>query len=149
VNSREAKDFLVHQTTDQAQRDGVPLSEVEKRMMYFTESDEAVENPIQLNEEFEAQHDTGEYETKVARLLGRAYKRVKKEDPETARTWNDAIRVLKKGDHYMLVMWNERLVATTGPWGFWKTMGASFILVIVMLLLTIVWFALKEHFNLR
>ena len=35
---REAKDFLVQQTAEQAQLEGVPLSELEKRMMYFTES---------------------------------------------------------------------------------------------------------------
>ncbi len=35
---REAKDFLVQQTAEQARLEGVPLSELEKRMMYFTES---------------------------------------------------------------------------------------------------------------
>jgi len=149
VNAREAKDFLVQQTDEQARLDGVSLSELEKRMMRFAEGEDAVENPIELNEEFEAQYNTGEYETKIARLLGRAYRRLKKENPETLLTWNAAIDELKKGDHYILVMWRERLVATSGPWGFWKTMGASFILVIVMLLLTMMWFALKEHFHIR
>src|SRR5713101_9480648 len=34
---REAKDFLVAQTAEQAALEGVPLSDLEKRMMYFTE----------------------------------------------------------------------------------------------------------------
>ena len=34
---REAKDFLVQQMAEQAQMEGVPLSELEKRMIYFTE----------------------------------------------------------------------------------------------------------------
>ena len=34
---REAKDFLVQQTAEQAQMEDVPLSELEKRMIYFTE----------------------------------------------------------------------------------------------------------------
>jgi len=38
TNVRKAKDFLVQQTADQAERDGVPLSELEKRMS-------AVEDP--------------------------------------------------------------------------------------------------------
>jgi hypothetical protein len=33
----EAKDFLVQQTAEQAEREGVALSELEKRMMYFTQ----------------------------------------------------------------------------------------------------------------
>jgi hypothetical protein len=50
---REAKDFLVQQTAEQAQLEGVALSELEKRMMYFTESGYVPEDPIALNEEFE------------------------------------------------------------------------------------------------
>jgi hypothetical protein len=34
---REAKDFLVAQTAEQAALEDVPLSALEKRMMYFTE----------------------------------------------------------------------------------------------------------------
>ena len=52
-------------------------------MMYFTEGPDAPENPITLNEEFEAQYDSAEYETKIARLMGHAYRRLKKR----ARRW--------------------------------------------------------------
>ena len=50
----EAKDFLVQQTAEQAARENVPLSDLEKRMMYFTEIDECPEDPIALNKAFEA-----------------------------------------------------------------------------------------------
>jgi hypothetical protein len=145
----EAKDFLVQQTAEQAQRDGVPLSELEKRMMYFTESEDAVENPIQLNEEFEAQYDTAESETKIARLLGRAYKRLRKENADAAQTWDAAIKELKRGDHYILIMWRERLVAVTGPWGFWKTMGASLILVVMIGILVFVFSAVSDRYRIH
>lgn len=44
----------------------------------------------------------------------------KRENPETARTWDESIRILKKGDHYILVLWgvlrprydNLKLIAT-------------------------------------
>ena len=42
----EAKDFLVQQTAEQAALENVPLSDLEKRMMYFTETDECPEDPI-------------------------------------------------------------------------------------------------------
>jgi len=105
VNTKQAKDFLVDQTVEQAALDRVQLSDLEKRMMYFTESDSAsCENPIQLNDEFEAKHETKEYESKISRLLHRAYNRLKKESPERTRNWDQAIRTLRKGDHYLLVM---------------------------------------------
>ena len=42
---KEAKDFLVDQATAQAALDGISLSPLEKRMMYFTEGRDAVEDP--------------------------------------------------------------------------------------------------------
>ena len=44
--------------------EGVALSELEKRMMYFTETGEMQEDFIQLNEDFEAEYDPDEYEAK-------------------------------------------------------------------------------------
>ena len=82
---REAKDFLVQQTAEQAQLEGVPFSDLERRMMYFTEIEEMPEDPIKLNEEFEAEYDSDEYEAKISGLLHRASARVKKESPEAAR----------------------------------------------------------------
>ncbi|HLZ13166.1 MAG TPA: hypothetical protein VKP58_11315 [Candidatus Acidoferrum sp.] len=75
-------------------------------MMYFTESDESCVNQIQLNEEFEAQYDTAAYEAKMAGLMKNAYRRLKKENPETSRHWDEAIKTLSKRDHYILVLWS-------------------------------------------
>jgi hypothetical protein len=38
---RDAKDFLVDQAAQQAAIDGVPLADLEKRMMHFTEWDDS------------------------------------------------------------------------------------------------------------
>lgn len=105
MNTKEAKDFLVQQVAEQAALERVPLSTLEKRMLYFTESDPAsCKNPLQLNDEFEAQYDTPEYERKIAQLLSHAYKRIKADDAQKAAIWNSAIRLLSDGDHYLLVM---------------------------------------------
>lgn len=103
---REAKDFLVTQTAEQAALEGVPLSDLEKRMMYFTESRDAVEDPIKLHEQFEAQYDSEKYESKIAKLLHHAHERVKKESDDARTHWDDAIKSLRRGDHYLLVMWD-------------------------------------------
>lgn len=82
-------------------------------MMYFTEGRTAVEDPIQLNEEFEAQYDTLTYEKKVAQLMKHAYKHLKNEHSPEKETWDRAIRCLKRGDHYILVMWGDSSPFTT------------------------------------
>lgn len=104
MRAREAKDFLVRQTAEQASLEGLPLSDLEKRMMYFTEGRGAVEDPAALNDEFEAQYDTAAFEKKISRLMRLAYKRLKKEEPEKALQWTTAIRTLRKDDHYILVL---------------------------------------------
>ena len=114
----EAKDFLVAQTAEQAVLDGVPLSDLEKRMMYFTEGARASEDPAKLNEEFEAEYDSDEYEAKISRLLHCAYYRLRKENDEARKNWDIAIRCLRRGDHYLLVMWD------LGP-STWTPVGDS------------------------
>lgn len=79
---REAKDFLVQQTAEQAALENVPLSSLEKRMMYFTETGECPEDPIALNDAFEAEYDTKTYEKKISRLMTDAYRRIGREYPE-------------------------------------------------------------------
>jgi hypothetical protein len=129
---REAKDFLVAQTAEQAALEGVPLSDLEKRMMYFTESPDAVEDPSKLNEEFEAQYDSEEYESKISKLLHHAHARVKKENPEKARLWSDAIRTLKKGDHYILVLWSLQSTDERPPYDSLKLLAAAILIALAM-----------------
>ena len=106
MNSRQAKDFFVQQVAEQAALEGLLLSDIEKRMMYFTESDSSsCEDPLALNSEFEVQCDTDEYEAKVSGLLQRAYERLR--DSKAKDSWDGAISELRKGDHYLLVLLDE------------------------------------------
>lgn len=108
MSTKQAKDFLADQAAQQATLDGIPLSDLEKRMMYFTESDpESCDDPIGLNTEFEEKYDTAEYEAKMSQLLRSAYKRLKTENPAGKLQWDDAISALRKGDHYVLVLWRQ------------------------------------------
>jgi hypothetical protein len=104
---REAKEFLVQQTAEQAALENAPLSGLEKRMMYFTETGECPEDPIALNDAFEAEYDTTTYEKKISLLMARAYRWIKRENPEKLRLWNNAFGVLSKGDHYLLLFWRQ------------------------------------------
>jgi len=118
MNVREAKDFLVDQAAQQAAIDGIPLSDLEKRTMYFTEWDDSGGDPIALNEEFEAQYNAEEYEPKIAELMRPAHARLKKENSSSARTWDEAVAELNQGDHYLLVLLDR------GP-GKWQLLGAG------------------------
>ena len=125
MRAREAKDFLVAQTAEQATLEGVSLSDLEKRMIYFTESGYVPEDPISLNDEFEAECDTEEYEAKISRLLHHAYYRLRKENDAARKNWDLAIRCLRRGDHYLLVMWDLALPGERPPGDSLKLFAAG------------------------
>jgi hypothetical protein len=136
MSVREAKDFLVQQTAEQAALESVPLSDLEKRMIYFTESGECPEDPIALNDAFEATYDTEEYEKKISRLLRHARARLKKENPSSARTWDEAVQELCTGDHYLLVLLDHAPIGYAPSqrlfgWSFWKLLGAGILILVI------------------
>jgi hypothetical protein len=128
---REAKDFLVGETAGQARLEGVELSELEKRMMYFTESGYCPEDPIALHQEFEAECDAPEYEARIAKLLHHAYRRAGKENDETRRRFDAAIKSLRRGDHYLLVMWDAGSEEWTVAYTL-KILAGSLVLIVLM-----------------
>jgi hypothetical protein len=135
---REAKDFLVLQTAEQAALENVPLSSLEKRMMYFAEAGECPEDPIALNDAFEAEYDTTTYEKKISLLMARAYRRIKRENPEKLRLWNTAFRVLSEGDHYLLLFWRQNMFG--GPPRMWPTYVLGALSVASLCLLAFLFF---------
>jgi hypothetical protein len=128
----EAKDFLVEQVAQQAAIEGVPLSDLEKRMMYYAEGDNATPDDSRLNDEFDAKYDTAEYEAKFSLLLHHAHVRAKKENPETARQWDEAIRLLRKGDHYISILWGLTYPKERPPGDAWKLLGTGILVVAAM-----------------
>jgi hypothetical protein len=107
TSPQEAKEFLVAQVVLQAQRDGVSLTEVERKMLYFSETDWTLPDIAEVNEEFECEYDQDEYEKKIGRVISDALKQARKEGKESGDNWSDAIRLLRKGDHYLLVMMDD------------------------------------------
>jgi hypothetical protein len=146
----EAKDFLVEQTTEQATLENLPLSDLEKRMMYFTETGEMRENPIKLNGAFEAEYDAGEYETKISKLMHHAYQRVKKENPETVRRWKEATEQLSRGDHYLLILaevnFPKERPQKRPPYDSLKLLCAAMLVASAMIIFAFVWDRFAPHF---
>ena len=64
ADAREAKEFLVERILSQAERDGVSLSEIERKMLYFSETAWTLPDIMEVNEEFDRRYDQDEYEQK-------------------------------------------------------------------------------------
>jgi len=103
ATAREAKEFLVARIVEEAQREGVPLSEVERKMLYFTESGWTLPDIMDVSDKFDEEYDQDEYEEKIARLVKGWSERIKKENPEEYSLWWAAVQTVKKEDHFILI----------------------------------------------
>jgi hypothetical protein len=117
MDSAAAKQFLISKVIEESELEHVTLSEVEKKMLYFTEVHPSLPDIYEVNAEFERSYDTDEYETRVAGFLKNARDRDAKESPSGEQQWKDALDALKKEDHYILVMVSQAFGAGSASSG--------------------------------
>jgi hypothetical protein len=103
-NAREAKEFLVSRIVEQAQHERVPLTDVERKMLYFSETGWTLPDMGTASDEFNQVCDQGRYEEKIAGLVSGAYKRALHKRGDECDRWWSAILLLGKQDHYVVVM---------------------------------------------
>jgi hypothetical protein len=133
--AQDAKEYLIAQIVQEAQREDVPLSEIERKMLYFADSVETIPDIVQVNEQFEQEYNEVEYEAKVSHLLRYARKRVRKESPEGAQRWMQAEMNLRREDHYLGVIVENSHTPVGGFWtvAIWSTAIAAAIFGAIVL----------------
>jgi hypothetical protein len=99
LNAREAKEYLIERILSQAAQDGVSLTDVERDMLYFSESGWTLPDMMAINTEFDQRYTQDEYEDKIATIV-----RHIQEGNADQRRWNDAVGRLRSEDHYLLVL---------------------------------------------
>jgi len=97
----KAKEFLVDRVVDQARREKVSLSDVEVRMLGFSEPAASAAG-TDTSSTFERDYDDEAYETKIALLLNHVYDR----DVEGGlkADWDRHLDEIADEDLYLLVM---------------------------------------------
>jgi hypothetical protein len=103
-SGREAKEFLISKIVEEAQRDNAPLSEIERKMLYFTESGWTLPDIMKVSEEFDRDYDQDAYEKRIAKIIKKADRRIRNESRDEYDRWWAAIRFLRREDHYISVM---------------------------------------------
>jgi hypothetical protein len=119
-NAREAKEFLVSRIVAEAQRENVALSEIERKMLYFTETGWTLPDMMEVSDEFDRQYDQAKYEKKIAHLIRSETKRLRRTNPEEYASWISAARKLKKEDHYISIMIDDAGLPTGLISDIWK-----------------------------
>ena len=132
MNPIEAKQFIASRIVDQAAQEGVPFSEVERKMLFFSESHPTLPDMDQVLIEFNETYNMFPYERVVSSLICNAYRRDRKE-PEFAQKWADARTSLRGEDHYNKVMLNRGLAAANRTRDFLIYVAIGILVVFTLL----------------
>lgn len=100
----EAKDYLIGKISSKAEREGIPLSELERKMLYFRESDWNVPEMKEMREEFNRTCDLDGFREKIAGLVRRIKVNVEAHGELEKEAWDQSMQKLSGGDHYLLSM---------------------------------------------
>lgn len=115
---RDAKDFLANRIAAEAKREDVPLSEIERKMLYFSETDWTLPDMAHVNAESDRDCDENEYEQKIASLIRNLSARFNSKEESDA--WDAAAARLGEGDHYLQILIdlsNKNLPGSPGALG--------------------------------
>jgi hypothetical protein len=127
---REAKEYLIQRILARAERDATPLSDIERKMLYFSETGWTLPNIMAINQEFDEAYDQDEYERKIGQIICRIH-----DQPDTERDkerWDEALKCLREEDHYLLVLIDGASKYEKRP--RWDTIRLIFVGVIVVAL---------------
>jgi len=101
---REAKEFVISRIVTESQLEGVPLSDVERKIMYFSETGWTLPDIDAVNDVFDRDYDQTEYEHKIGKLARSFLAKARKDNPDEFEAWKNAVHTIRKEDHYLLVL---------------------------------------------
>jgi hypothetical protein len=111
AGSREAKEFLIDWIVAEARRLDVPLSEVERKMLYASSDGWTLPEMEEVQETFNSYHEAVEYELKMTNLIRIVRVDVDAGGQQEYDAWTEAVRVLSREHHYLL----DLIEASEGP----------------------------------
>ena len=120
-DAQQAKEFLATRIIQEAGLQGVPLSEIEQKMLYYTETGWTLPDMPDISDKFDREYDQDEYEEKIAKIVKAAADRAKKTSRDEYKQWWAAVRFLNTEDHYISLLIDEAHLRPPGDrlklWG--------------------------------
>ncbi len=106
---RAAKDYLARRIAEEAEGSGSPLTEVERKMLYFSEEGSTFPDVSAVSAQFDRDYNQDEYEKRIASLVRKIEARDATQDHLEQEAWDEAVEKLRDGDHYLSVLVNPSL----------------------------------------
>jgi hypothetical protein len=137
---REAKEHLIRRILLQADRDAIPLSDIEREMLYFSETGWTLPNIMLISREFDQTYDQDEYESKISQIIRRIHDQPDPDDD----CWDEAVKRLRDEDHYLLVL-IDRASSMSATRSRWETVRLILAGVVVVAAFLPILFFIKSH----
>jgi hypothetical protein len=118
---RSAKEFLVSRIVFEARRENVQLSQVEERMLYFSETGWTLPEIDSISNAFQRDYDDVEFEQKIGTLIRNFCADARKNNRDELSAWKEAVRTISTEDHYLLVL----IGVTDGKLAMHKPIGSG------------------------
>jgi hypothetical protein len=135
----QATRFFATRIAHQASSDGTPLSDVERQMLNWSESDPTSKADPQLPAALASEMSDDEYEAKVCGLLQRAFAADLAADPHAREKWRRAFAALQRGDYYIAIMIERALGSKVRNRRWWpqvwglRAVPAALVVMLVLL----------------
>src|SRR5579863_1970824 len=107
-------------------------------MLYFSESAWTLPDMAEVNQEFDSNYDQGEFERKIAAIV-RNIQAARISDKGEERSWDQAVRVLRREDHYLVVLIDS--AGTVRPRGDFIKLVLTALVIVGALAAALVFFA--------
>lgn len=133
VTRRGAKELLVGWIIGEAESEGVALSDVERKMLYFSETAWTLPDMAEVNATFDREYDQTECEQKIAKLAGNFCANARADYRDEFDAWTGAVRTLSREDHYLSVLISKAEASGRPPGDFLKLLAAALIIVGVII----------------
>jgi hypothetical protein len=133
TTTRDAKEFLVSRIITEAQREGVPLSETERKMLYFSETAWTLPDIAAVSDAFDRDYDQARYEEKIGTLVRNFTANSRKNNRGDFDAWTEAVRTIHREDHYLLVLISAAGSKGSPHAGFLKLAAIGFVLACLIL----------------
>ena len=116
LTPEEARRFFIDRVVAEAEREGIPLSSSERRMLSWSEVEPGCVADPSVAEALASEISDEAYEAKVSRLLAAAYERELSTDAAAKDSYRGAYSVLKRGDYYLMIMTEQVLGGRLRRW---------------------------------
>lgn len=121
---KQAKDYLAERIAPEASREGGPLGEIGRKMLYFSETGWTLPDMAQVSAEFDRDYDENAFEQRIAALVAKIVARDRSQDQTATGIWDEAVEKLSEGDHYLTVLIDAGDSGLAPAHGFLPTLDA-------------------------